>query len=71
MNETMIDSIAIRTLLDLIDDAREENSPLNDDDFADAAEIALIDDHTSYTDDDLTTIARRMIFICDKFNTAH
>lgn len=71
MNNDTIDAIAARSLIELAADAREENSPLNDDDFADFAEIELINSKIEFTHDDLAIIARRMITICDALNINH
>lgn len=71
MTNTMIDATAITTLEELIADARAEGTPINDDDFADAAEINLIHAKIDFDHDDLALIARRMIKICDLFGISH
>lgn len=66
--------IAIRTMTDLLDDAHENGASttyLNDDDFADAAEITLIGDKIEFNSDDLNDIARLIDLLCDRFGIAH
>lgn len=67
--------IAIRTLTDLLDEAHEARGGkinyLNSDDFADAAEIMLINDKIEHNYDDLTDIAQLIELLCDRFGIAH
>lgn len=71
MNNDTMNSIAVRALEDLIDDSRKEGTPINDDDFADLAEIILINEKINFTHDDLGPICDIMIRICDNFGIAH
>jgi hypothetical protein len=74
MNTNTKHGIAIRTLTDLLDEAAEQGESttyLNDDDFADAAEIILIGDKIDFELDDLSEIARLIELLCDRFGIRH
>ncbi len=70
MNNDTIIATAHIALKELITDP--EGGPINDDDFADIAEIILINNGTTFDPDtDLQLISDAMIDICDTFNIAH
>jgi hypothetical protein len=62
-----INEIAIHALDELIEDSRRDNTPINDDDFADFVEQLIPD----INEDDRIATTRLMISICDHLGIAH